>query len=253
MANKDVLKVDVQPSDRERNLESAKGRRAADFIVSQIEAQILSEKLKNGDPLPAERELMKQFGISRTVVREAIAILSSMGLLETKPRFRPIVHRPGFNTALHSLSGIVGHLLQQPDGVKNLFDTRIFLEAMLVREAALHANKEDIKKLKNALQANKEAIDDSQQFYATDVAFHSVLYAIPGNPVFTAVHKAYTNWLAEHWQKMPRMPKRNLSNYKAHRAIFEGIRNRDPDEAENALRSHLNKSWEDIKATLLSG
>lgn len=223
--------------------------RAADFLVSQIEARILSDDLKDGENLPAERELMNQYGVSRTVVREAVAMLASKGMIAAKPRHRPVIRKPSYDMAIDAISGIVTHLLNQPGGVHNLFDTRIMLEASLVRDAALKADKDDIRVLREALQANQDAINDSQQFYATDVAFHAVLYAISGNPVLPAIHKAYTNWLAGHWKQMPRMPDRNSLNYAAHEAIFNAILSRDPDEAEAALRKHLAIAWEHVKKT----
>ena len=64
--------------------------RAADAVVAQLEARILSGKLADKQPLPSERELMEEFDISRTVVREAIATLSNRGLVESRPRFRPV-------------------------------------------------------------------------------------------------------------------------------------------------------------------
>lgn len=226
-----------------------KSGRAADFMVSQIEARILSGDLKDGENLPAEREMMGQYGMSRTVVREAVAILASKGLIEAKPRFRPVVRKPDYEAAVDVVGGIVSHLLNQPGGIKNLFDTRILLEVALAREAALKADKDDIRALREALQANKEAINDSKQFYSTDVAFHAVLYKISGNPVFPAVHKAYTSWLAEYWKKMPRMPDRNQMNFDAHEEIFTAILNRDPDEAEAKIREHLDIAWQHVKST----
>lgn len=239
----------LNPDPAKSAASKVKSGRASDFIISQIEARILSGELKDGETLPAERDLMGQYGISRTVVREAVAALASKGLVETKPRFRPVVRKPDYESAVDAVGSIVSHLLIQPGGFRNLFDTRILLEAALVREAALKANKNDIKALREALQANYEAIGDSKHFYATDIAFHGVLYAISGNPVLPAVHKAYTSWLADHWTQMPRMPERNRMNYAAHEAIFNAILNRDPDEAEAEIRRHLDIAWEHIKAT----
>ncbi|WP_309083571.1 FCD domain-containing protein [Chelativorans sp.] len=227
--------------------------RAADFVVSEIEAQILSGKLRDGSHLPAERDLMVEFGISRTVVREAIAALASRGLIESRPRFRPVVRKPGFDTALTAVGGMVAHLLSDPDGVKNLYDTRIFLEAALVRNAALHARKEDIAALRDALQANQEALTDSERFYATDVAFHAVFYGIPRNPVFPSLHKAFTTWLAPHWKRMPRSPERNRVNFLSHREICNAVVERDPDGAEKALNAHLNAAWEYVRGTFEPG
>ncbi|KAB7886849.1 FCD domain-containing protein [Poseidonibacter ostreae] len=229
--------------------ESAQKGRISDYLVTQLEAKILSNNIKDGEKLPSERELMNQYDVSRTVVREAIATLSSKGLIITKPRFRPIARKPNIDSALDSINGIVTHLLSQSDGVKNLFDTRLMIEAMLVREAAINANKDDIKALREALKANYLAINDSDEFYTTDVLFHSILYSIPNNPIFPSVQKAFVNWLSNHWKKMGRLSKRNELNYYAHKKIFEAILNRDPDEAEKALREHLNTGWKDIEKT----
>lgn len=229
------------------------GSRAADTVVSQIEARIVSGELTDGMALPPERDLIETFGVSRTVVREAVATLASRGLVESRPRYRPIVRRPGYDAVLSAANGVIVHLLAQADGVKNLYDLRIFLEAALVRYAAHHARKDDLEALKLALEANHAAIPDSNLFYKTDVAFHAVLYEIPKNPVYPAIHRAFTAWLAQHWTKMPRSPERNQVNYLRHSDIFNAIRERDGDAAEDALKAHLHAAWEYVRGTFEVG
>jgi DNA-binding FadR family transcriptional regulator len=224
-------------------------RRAADMVVAALEARIASGELHDGSFLPAERELMDEFGVSRTVAREAVARLAGRGLVEARPRFRPVVRRPGYDTALSALSGIVGQLMGQTGTVKNLYDTRVFLEAALVRHAALHARKDDIGVLRAALEANEAAIPDSARFYATDMAFHATLYELPRNPVMPAIHRAFTGWLRPHWERMPRAPERNRVNYLSHREIYQSILDRDPDGAERALNGHLAAAWEYVRGT----
>jgi DNA-binding FadR family transcriptional regulator len=223
--------------------------RAADGLARALAAEIAAGGIADGAPLPAERTLMTRFGLSRTVVREAIARLAAEGLVEARPRFRPLVRRPGYDSAVAALGGVVTHLLREPGGVRNLYDTRIFVEAALARHAALHARKDDVEALRAALEANRAAIGDSTRFYATDVDFHAVFYRIPGNPVFPAVHIAFTAWLADHWRRMPRAPDRNRVNHLAHRAIFTAVVERDPDAAEAALTGHLNAAWEYVRGT----
>jgi DNA-binding FadR family transcriptional regulator len=223
--------------------------RAADAMVIDIEAGIVSGKLADGSFLPAERELMSEYGVSRGVVREAIARLASRGLVETRPRFRPVVRRPGIDAALGALEGVVGPLLGDQTGVKNLYDTRVFLEAALARNAAINARKDDIAALRSALAANEAAISDSEAFYTTDVAFHAALYEIARNPVLRAVHKAFTAWLSPHWLRMPRSPERNRVNYLSHRDIYTAIVERDPEGAEQALLKHLSAAWEYVRGT----
>ncbi len=221
--------------------------RAADFVVNQIESSILSGELVDGEALPSERHLMEQHHVSRTVIREALATLAGKGLLQAKPRHRPIVTKPGVESAIEAVGGIIGPLLEQPGGIKNLFDTRILLEVALARDAAVNADKDDIKRLKEALEANRLAIKDSKKFYATDVAFHAVFYDISGNPVLPAIHKAYFSWLSQHWQQMPRNAKRNTFNYQTHEAILNAVLSRDPDEAEAMVRKHLAAAWQQVK------
>lgn len=227
---------------------AGKGR-AADVIIQSLEAQIMSGSLLNNAPLPAERELMQQYGASRTVVREAITALSNRGLIESRPRYRPVVKKPDYETALHAVGGIVRHLLNDAGGVENLYNSRVFIERALVREAAISATKEDIQNLKEALAANKAAINDSESFYKTDTAFHGVLYHIPKNPIFPAIQEGYTSWLAPHWSRMLRSPERNEKNYLAHEAIMHRILDRDPQAAEDALMAHLNAAWDYVRVT----
>ena len=223
--------------------------RAADVVVVALEHDMESGVLEVGRPIPAERDLVKRFGTSRTVVREAIATLSNRGLVDCKPRCRPVVNEPGYAAAINAVGGAVARTLSELGGVKNLYRSRVFLERALVREAATAARKDDIRALRDALSANERAIPDSDAFYATDVAFHGVLYRIPRNPIFVAVHDAYTRWLSPHWERMPRSREKNLVNFKGHEGICRAIVERDPDAAEDALANHLRAAWEYVRVT----
>jgi DNA-binding FadR family transcriptional regulator len=233
----------------DEDLSPNNAKRAASNVIRSLERQIVSGELADGAHLPSERELMEIYGVSRTVVREAVTTLASRGLLEARPRYRPIARRPGYDTALKAVEGAIGHLLTEPDGIKNLFNSRIFLEMALVRHAALHAKRADIQALKEALDANEAAIGQSELFYATDVAFHGTLFQIPKNPVFPVMHMAYVAWLSPHWRKMPRMPERNETNFLRHLEIFTAIQNRDPEAAEEAMQAHLVSAWEFVRGT----
>ncbi len=228
---------------------AAKSKRAADGLIQVFEKQILDGTLRVGEPLPPEREIVETYGVSRTVVREAVLALSNKGLVDARPRFRPVVRKPGYDAAIQAAGSVITQLLTAPNGVKNLFDLRIMMEAALVRQAAVEANKDQIAKLKEALGANEAAISDSETFYKTDMAFHGVLYEIPENPVLPSIHRAYRNWLSSHWTKMPRSPERNRANFVMHANIFDAILLRDPDAAEQALRVHLAAAWQQVRRT----
>ena len=70
--------------------------RAADDLFRTFEQLINSGALVDGQPLPPEREIVETYGVSRTVVREAVLALANKGLVEARPRFRPVVRKPTF-------------------------------------------------------------------------------------------------------------------------------------------------------------
>src|SRR4051794_7498427 len=225
--------------------------RAADALADQVGAMIAAGEIAQGHRLPPERDLMQHYGVSRTVVREAIAKLASRGLVDARPGFRPVVRKPDYEAAMDSLGHMVGHLVRDHDGVRDLFETRIFMEAALARHAAKAARKEDIDELRLALERNRSAIGDRDAFYATDVAFHAVLYRLPRNRVYPAIHRAYVEWLMGHWAEMERAADVDRLNHAGHVAIFEAILNRDPDAAEAAVQRHLEVAWEFVRSTFV--
>lgn len=182
------------------------GDRAADAITSELVQRITSGVMAVGSRLPTERELMREFSVSRVVVREAIAHLASQRLVSSRRGFRPVIQRPDSGSAFAVLGDLVGHLLREPDGVRNLFESRMFVEASLARHAARHAERADIEALRMALAANEAALGDPQAFYDSDVALHAVLYRIPGNPIYPVIHRAFVEWLMNHWRQMRSSP-----------------------------------------------
>lgn len=223
--------------------------RAANWVVSVLEKRIYTGQIKSGGVLPAERELSEEFCVSRTVAREAVKILDGKGLICVRPRHRPVVLQPNYEMVAGVLGNLVHYLIAQPKGIEHLFGLRVFVEASLVRLAATSATRDDIANLRAALEHNGDCIADSEQFYETDVAFHAVFYEVPRNPLFPALHRAFVQWLAGHWKQMPRLPARNRRNFDAHHAIFTAILYRNPDEAEAALRQHLDDAWEQVRQT----
>jgi DNA-binding FadR family transcriptional regulator len=223
--------------------------RRSDVVVADLVQMIQSGSLQEGERLPAERDLMQRYGVSRVAVREAIVSLANRGLVETRLGHRPIVRKPDYAVAIDKVGSLVSHLAGDRQSVWNLFDTRIFIECALARWAASHARRDDLEELRARLDANREAIGNSIVFDETDAAFHAVLYRIPGNPIYPAVHKAYVEWLVQHWRSMKRGADIDQMNYAGHKAIFDAITMRDPDNAEEAMRRHLMAAWEFVRST----
>jgi GntR family transcriptional repressor for pyruvate dehydrogenase complex len=211
-------------------------------VAQRLEGRILDQSYLAGELIPSERDLMREFGVGRPAIREALFHLKNMGLIEQRSGERAIVTRPTAGVVVDTLAGIARHMLAEPDGVRNFQDARLFFEVGLARNAAQHASKSDLADLASALESNRAAIGNLARFERTDVAFHYVLAVIPKNPIFPAIHAAIIEWLVQQrhitltWQGRKDTAQQA---YDAHAAIYEAIAARDSDRAEAAMRSHL--------------
>lgn len=216
-------------------------RRLYEEVAGRLEAMIQEGHYSPGDQLPSERDLMRQFGVGRPAVREALFALQKMGLVAISSGERARVTQPTPKVVFESLAGAARHLLAAPDGVRHFQEARAFFEIGLARYAAQHATPDDLATLRDALETNRKSIDNIHAFERTDVAFHYMLAVIPRNPIFTAIHEAIAAWLTEQRTITLRMPGQNFIACRAHEAIYEAIAARDPDRAERAVRAHLDQ------------
>jgi GntR family transcriptional regulator, sialic acid-inducible nan operon repressor len=224
-----------------RNPAPIRRRKLYEDVVARLEELIHTEELKPGDPLPSERDLMQQFGVGRPAIREALFALSRMGLVEVASGERPRVSSPTPRTLLGELSGAARLMLSKPEGVHHFQEARSLFESALAEEAARFAARGDVLALERALQANKQAIGDLVRFQQTDVAFHLAIASIPRNPIYLALHAAIAEWLNEQRSVSLRQLGVDEVAYASHRTIFEAIKEKEPDSARKAMRSHLEQ------------
>jgi len=210
-------------------------------VSARLEARIIDKTYDAGDLLPSERDLMREFGVGRPAIREALIHLRNMGLVELRSGERALVIRPTPKIVVEALSGVAKHMLSAHDGVRDFQNARLFFEVGLARHAAQHATDEDLERLRLALDVNHAALNDLPRFEKTDVAFHYVLAVIPRNPIFPAIHAAIVEWLVQQRHITLTWSGRSGAEgaYQAHKAIYEAIAARDPDRAEKAMRDHL--------------
>ncbi len=223
-------------------------------VAEVIERRIRDQSLPAGAELPSERDLMREFGVGRPAVREALFHLQRMGLLELRPGARAQVAIPSVRGVMHSVAGSARYLLSAAEGIRHFQDARILFETGLVRDAARLATDADIARVRVALDENKESIGDTRRFEQSDVAFHFAIATVPNNPIYTTLHSAIIEWLVDQRHVTLSYPGQNKLAYQAHVAIFEAIAARDPDAAAAEMRRHLEQVatlyWQVREATI---
>lgn len=214
-------------------------RRLYEEVERRLEDEITSGRLKAGDTIPSERDLMQRYGVGRPAIREAVLSLRNKGLLRVGTGERTRVSRPTIDAIVEGVSGPVRLMLADPQGVRDLQHARRFLECALARQAAAEGNGAEIARLRTRLEANRAALNDPTAFERTDVEFHYELALIAGNPIFSSLHQATVGWLMQQRTISLMQPGAMRSACVFHQRVFDAIAAHDPDAAELEMRAHL--------------
>ena len=232
-------------------------RRLYEDVLERLETLINEGVYPPGSELPSERALMAEFGTGRPAIREALFALEKMGLLRLSPGERPRVQEPGGAEILGTMRGALTRFVGRPGGLRQFQRARVFFEAGIAREVATHASERDLEALTAALQANRMSVASPRRFEETDVAFHLCLARLAHNPLFVVIHDAMFEWLYSQRTVTLGVPGQIAFALAAHERIFDGIRARDPDRAERAMREHLEHGhllyWNIMKQAELAG
>ncbi len=144
-----------------------------EHIAAQIEHQILSGELRNGDRLPTERELSERFHASRTAVREAMKTLAQKGLVDMRPGRGTIV----IDGTTQALRESLGRMMRvsQIESETDLVEVREILEPEIAAMAAARATAQDVIDLAAAVATMDATLRDAGAFITADNHFHQVL------------------------------------------------------------------------------
>jgi GntR family transcriptional regulator, transcriptional repressor for pyruvate dehydrogenase complex len=223
----------------------ARRRKRVDLVqevVSLLEKQIISGQLAAGASMPPEGQLSLQLGVSRTVIREAMRILGTRGLVEVSQGRLPRVKPADSAFVVDSLSTF----LQRADhSLLHLLEVRRQLETSIAALAAERATPEILEALEETIRelagpgSLEERID-------ADLRFHALLAEATKNPVFGVLLEPLA-----HLMRLSRKVTLGRTGAEraagSHRKILEAVRRGDAEAARNAMLDHLVKAEQDLR------
>jgi DNA-binding FadR family transcriptional regulator len=197
--------------------------------------------------LPTEPELMEEFGVSRTVVREAAALLVSRGIVEVRPRRGMTVRAPDGHGLAQSL---VAQLRMSGVSLPQLLQVRLTLECAIARLAAAERSDDDIAVIEANLYEMAQADTSRQRAIELDLAFHDLLATATHNPFFLLVTRPINELLRSlYLDKVGYLSLRERT-LAEHRAILDAICTHEPDLADAATRAHLGRVGQSVEQLL---
>ena len=203
----------------------------ADTASEAIRTEILARRWGIGEKLPNEATLSAMLSVSRGTVREAVRVLVSQGILET---------RQGSGTYVLSAADTTRPLtMARSAGLRDQFEARLALDAEAARLAALRRTPAVIAGLRARLaeRGNYEG-GDKAAFVARDLAFHQAVIAASQNTVLVGMYDFFSALIAETIEASlgEDLPEPDMA---AHAAIVDAIESGDPDAADAAVRRFM--------------
>jgi GntR family transcriptional regulator, sialic acid-inducible nan operon repressor len=226
-------------------------RKLSHEVFDRLFALIEQGEVEPDEQLPSERELMVRFGVGRPAIREALQTLETMGLIAISHGERARVTQPTAFGAISQIDHSARHLLAtSPRSLDHLKEAREFFEVGMAREASARATAANIKRLSIAIERQRAQLGkDPAEFVAADMAFHTEIAGLTGNPIFEAASRAMLRWLSRFHSGVLRWQGKERRTLAEHEEILEAIAAHDAERAAEAMRSHLRRTRSNYERT----
>jgi GntR family transcriptional repressor for pyruvate dehydrogenase complex len=210
---------------------------------------IASGELKPGDKLPPEPELMEQFGVGRSSIRQAIGALELIGLITVRPGRGTHVTNSHDKVQAKSIGWsllTIGH-----SKIRELVEARIELEQVIVRLAAERATEDDIAEIKSQQKKLIAAAKSGRKLIYADLGFHTALAKASHNSVLlrflTELRQPMRHWM----EQKARYDWGYDQVIEQHEAILKAVEAHDPQSAQSAMRIHVEMAGEKLASAIL--
>jgi DNA-binding FadR family transcriptional regulator len=245
MQARTLTEMRVYPMNNPLNHPEKRKTRSLTFeLVDQLSAEMQNGTLISGQKLPTEAAIMARFGVSRTVVREAISKLQAGGLVETRHGIGTFVltqtDTPSFQVKPNQLSTL--------HDVIALLELRISIETEAAALAAVRRTEENLRIMQEAMVAFSSAIEEGRDAVAADFQFHHEIAHATQNKHFADMMNSLgaQSIPRARLETTPTLDATRLAYlrrvHQEHENILNAIASQDAESARAAMRTHLSNS-----------
>lgn len=214
-------------------------------VVEQIQGAILAGRLKAGDRLPSQREMVDMFEISRATLREALRVLEQKGLIDIKLGTSGGAIVKEINTApvSESLALLIRH---QKVSLDEIIEFRKGVEGNVAELAAIRATEKDLSQIRQLLDVSKKQMKKGlafqDAFEASDRRIHKYIAQIAGNTIYRTVIRMIHDNIHQYYEKLPFHSEAELyENYRDLEGIVDAISRGAAGDAKAAAQSHIGR------------
>lgn len=219
-------------------------------LVDKAEIRLLKffkdNNLKPGDAIPKELEFSEAFGVSRTVVREALLRLRTLGIIDSKKHRGMVLTQPDI---INNFERILDPTLLGEDTLRNLFELRLIMEMGIADFIFEYKTQKDMDELEEIVSLEEETSYEKDRFSLDrEIAFHGKLYQMSNNatvqrfqnlllPVFEYVY-------LEESRKNKTDYQYSSGQFVTHRMLMDNLKVGTPETYRSAMRRHLEPHFD---------
>ncbi|MFA6506340.1 MAG: FadR/GntR family transcriptional regulator [Treponemataceae bacterium] len=210
----------------------------SNIVFEEMKARIFSGTYKEGIILPTQDVLAKEFGVSRTVMRDAFHKLSSLGLVESQQGRGSFVRN---SSAVTVMSSVLESFKMDEASIQDLMQARYYIEQVIVRLAASKASETELAFLKENLEAMEKAVaaGDLPLFASIDLDFHEKLSEMSRNVVLHKLLSIIREMMKKFFDGFSKTPGVVPRAVRYHQDIYKALQDKDADLAERKMKEHL--------------
>lgn len=218
-------------------------------IIEVLGNEIRHGGYEPGDRLPTEHALIERFGVSRTVIREAIASLKAEGLVVTRQGSGAFVSENPLGQPFRIAPEEMNSLPQ----ILHLLQLRLAAEVEAAAIAAEYRDARAVDRMGRSLDLMDDAIRKGTNISGPDFDFHLAIAAATGNPYFERFMRFLRHTLSPGREIDPELkdPEKRRTYFtriqSQHRAIYTAIRDGNPEEARSAARAHVHGALDEYR------
>ena len=248
--NHEIFMTPSEPSpvpNATASLKDASKGTLADQVTAALKAHIASGEALPGSRLPTEPVLSERYGVSRTVIREAISRLKSAGLVEVRQGSGTVVSEGAHIKAFTIDFDVRGSI----EAVLRVTELRRGIEGEAAALAAQRRTPKQLAMIEHALKAINTAEHEQRDGVEEDLGFHLSISQATGNPLYPSLHE----FIAQFVKDAIRITRSNEERrgdmartvHIEHLAIYTAIAASDPEAARQAALTHINNAVERLK------
>ena len=223
-------------------------------VVQQIVTQIMSGAIEPSTSLPSEALLAQQFGVSRTVIREAVRLLVGKGLVAVK-------HGSGMQVQSQDQWKHLDPLIlferlrlgHDETLLHDLLELRRVVEVEVAALAALRHTPDEVQRLHTIVEEMRHVLDDAKAYTRLDIAFHETILVAARNRLLGQALRPASHALFMGRMISSQRPGGTADSERGHEEILAAIERGDQEQTRTAMRHHILQFENDIRTSLAEG